>query len=230
MELRRIISIDEGLCDGCGLCVQACAEGALRIIGGKARLLDEAYCDGLGACIGYCPKGAIIIEERAAKPFLEAYPWGCGCLNDTHEGESSSILRSSPPRTGLPTKGLNLSNWPIKLMLVPTKATYYQDREILVAADCVPFAYQDLYHSLMAGRSVVIGCPKFEDARVYAEKIGEILRWNRINGVTVVHMEVPCCHGLRWAIDRAVEASGKNLPIKRLVVTVHGELKEAKEI
>ncbi len=223
MALRKIVRIDEGLCDGCGQCIKACPEGALRIIEGKARMVDEARCDGLGACIGYCPKGAIIMEERTARPFLRILSQSGRVVTPQvlFNGSREPILQSSEP-----SQGSSLPNWPIQLRLMPIRAPFYDDKELLLAADCVPVAYRGMHTSLMTGRTVVIGCPKFDDPRGYAEKIGEILKWNKISGITLVHMEVPCCRGLSWAIDRAVEASGKNLPIKRLTVTINGELRE----
>jgi len=229
MVLRKIVRIDEDLCDGCGQCIPGCAEGALQIIDGKARLISDAYCDGLGACLGHCPQGAITIEERETDPFdeeavkahlSEQQALECGCPSAAVQIVEAP---ASPPG---PSGKSALRQWPVKLRLTPVTAPFFDHAHLLVAADCVPFAYPGL-HSLLAGRSVVIGCPKFDDARGYAEKLGEILRRNDVESVTVVNMEVPCCHGLRWVVDRAVEASGRRIPVRRHVVTVKGTLQEA---
>jgi len=234
MVLRKIVKIDEELCDGCGQCIPNCAEGALQIIDGKARLVSEVYCDGLGACLGHCPRGAITIEEREADPFNEAAVHA-HLTSQAHPTEEPALECGCPSTTvqtlegGTPTPRTAesaLRHWPVQLRLVPIKAPFFDDADLLVAADCVPFAYPDLHGTLLAGRSVVIGCPKFDDARGYAEKLGEILKQNDVRRVTVVHMEVPCCSGLDWIIGRAMEASGKQIPVRRHVVTVRGELQE----
>ena len=229
MVLRKIVRIDEELCDGCGQCIPNCAEGALQIVDGKARLISDSYCDGLGACLGHCPRGAITIEEREADTFDEeavyAYLAGEQALDCSCPSTVVQTLKGSTPTSSVYQKSA-LGHWPVQLRLVPVKAPFFDDAHLLVAADCVPFAYPDLHDTLLAGRSLVVGCPKFEDARAYADKLGEILRRNDVRSITVVNMEVPCCHGLGWIVDRAMEASGKRIPVRRHVITVKGELLE----
>lgn len=219
MVLRMIVKIDEDLCNGCGLCIPECQEGALRIVDGKARLVAEAYCDGLGACLRGCPRGAIVMEEREAKPFNEET---MHVKTDHHPSENRDLTKDAEVATGL-------SHWPVQLKLVPIKAPFFEDAELLVTADCVPFSYPNLHERFLRGRSVVFGCPKFDDAEAYGVKLGEILKSNKIKSLTVVHMEVPCCHGLRWVVDRARERSRMNMPVKHVVVTVKGRLEGAEE-
>lgn len=219
MVLRMIVKIDEGLCNGCGLCIPECPEGALRIVDGKARLIAEAYCDGLGACLRGCPRGAIVMEEREAEPFNEET---MRVKTDPHPSENRDLTKDAEVATGL-------SHWPVQLRLVPIKAPFFEDADLLVTADCVPFSYPNLHERFLRGRSVIFGCPKFDDAEAYGVKLGEILKSNKIKSLTVVHMEVPCCHGLRWVVDRALEKSRMNMPVKHVVVTVKGRLEGAEE-
>ncbi len=234
MVVRKIVRIDEELCNGCGQCIPNCAEGALQIVDGKARLVSDVYCDGLGACLGHCPQGAISILEREADPFdeeavharlkmleergSEKETLACGC--------PSSLVQDLKATAPAPSFGGSaLRQWPVQLNLVPLEAPFFEDADLLVMADCVPVAYPNLHASLLPGRTIVIGCPKFDDALGYAEKLGEILRRNGVRSVTIAHMEVPCCSGLNWVVERAVEASGKQIPVRRHVVTVRGEMR-----
>ncbi|MGQ9680804.1 MAG: ATP-binding protein [Candidatus Bathyarchaeia archaeon] len=214
-----IVKIDEDLCNGCGLCIPECPEGALRIVDGKARLIAEAYCDGLGACLRGCPRGAIVMEEREAEPFNEET---MRVKTDPHPSENRDLTKDAEVATGL-------NHWPVQLRLVPIKAPFFEDADLLVTADCVPFSYPNLHERFLRGRSVIFGCPKFDDAEAYGVKLGEILKSNKIKSLTVVHMEVPCCHGLRWVVDRALEKSRMNMPVKHVVVTVKGRLEGAEE-
>lgn len=207
MVLRKIVHIDEALCNGCGACIPKCAEGALQIVNGKAKIMSETYCDGLGACIGQCPQGAITVIEREAEEFDEK-------AVEKHLAAAKSSETPVKPQ------------WPVKINLVPRQAPFFDKASLLVVADCAPVAYSGLQKDLLPGKRILIGCPKFEDARGYAEKLQDILKLNDIAGVTVVHMEVPCCSGLKWAVDKAVQASGKNVPVKRYVMTIGGELNE----
>ena len=232
--LREIVNIDEEKCTGCGQCVIACAEGAIQIIDGKARLVSEIYCDGLGACLGECPEEAITIEERAAEDFDEeatqAYlqqleeekslPRGC-------PGSMAREIRRQPavaehvPSGTIPSE---LTNWPVQLKLVAPTAPYFQNSDLLLVADCVPFALADFHTRFLRGRPLVIGCPKLDDAGYYIEKLTELLRQSSVNSLTVVHMEVPCCSGLSFIASRAVQASGKDIPVSDVTISIQGEV------
>ena len=211
---RKIVNINENLCNGCGACIPKCVEGALQIVNGKAKIIKEVYCDGLGACLGQCPQGAITITEREAEPFNEV---------ETHEHLKSknSVSTINIQANLTPQK----PQWPVKLDLVPLKAPFFENANLLFAADCAPIALKN-FHDLMIGKRIVIGCPKFNDARAYAEKLTEIFKQNNIASVTVVHMEVPCCTGLKWAVNKALETSGKQIPAKEFEVKIGGEIVE----
>ncbi|MCL5876305.1 MAG: 4Fe-4S binding protein [Candidatus Bathyarchaeota archaeon] len=212
---RKIVHIDENLCNGCGACIPKCAEGALQIINGKAKLVKDTYCDGLGACLGQCPQGAITVTEREADAFSEA---------EVHDYLKSKGIEKSV--TIQPAHAeVQKPQWPVKLDLVPPKAPFFENANILLAADCAPVALKS-FHDLMAGKRVIIGCPKFNDARAYAAKLTEILKQNNIAGITVVHMEVPCCTGLKWAVNKALEGSGKQVPVKEYEVKIGGDIVE----
>jgi ferredoxin len=206
---RKIVHIDESLCNGCGSCIPKCAEGALKIVNGKATIVKDIYCDGLGACLGNCPQGSITITEREADLFDEE-----AARVHMRENEEKSSNRTTAVQ------------WPIKMNLVPFKAPFYEKADLLIAADCAPVACQDFKSSLLPGKRIIIGCPKFEDARAYAQKLGEILKQNNVSSLTIAHMEVPCCSGLKWAADKAVEISGKQIPIRRYEITIRGEINE----
>jgi ferredoxin len=213
---RKIVNIDENLCNGCGQCIPKCVEGALQIVNGKAKIIKDTYCDGLGACLGQCPQGAITITEREAPAFSE---------QEVHEyiktKQTTAVTQTHTTTTATPQK----PQWPVKLDLVPPKAPFFENADILLAADCAPVALKN-FHDLMAGKRVIIGCPKFNDARAYAAKLTEILKQNNIASVTVVHMEVPCCTGLKWAVNKAIEGSGKKVPTREIEVNVGGETVE----
>ena len=216
MIKRKIVNINENLCNGCGSCIPKCAEGALQIVNGKARIIKETYCDGLGACLGECPQGAITITEREADAFDE---------KEVHEhlknrATSNPILKAKTDAA--PKK----PQWPVKINLVPAKAAFWENADVLVAADCAPVALKNFNETLLPGKRVVIGCPKFDDARAYAQKLGDILKQNNVARITVAHMEVPCCTGLKWAVDKALEASGKKIPVKEYEIKIGGEIVE----
>jgi NAD-dependent dihydropyrimidine dehydrogenase PreA subunit len=208
MVIRKIVHIDEELCNGCGQCIPKCAEGALQIVNGKAKIVSETYCDGLGACLGQCPQGAITVIEREAAEFDEK-------AVEKHLAEDTARPSQTPVKP----------QWPVKINLIPRQAPFFNQANLLIAADCAPVAYPDLQKNL-PGKRILIGCPKFEDARGYAEKLREILKLNDVASVTVVHMEVPCCSGLKWAVDKALQESGKQVPVKRYIMTIGGELNE----
>lgn len=234
MSKRKIIKIDEEKCNGCGQCIPNCKEGALKIVGGKARLVSEVFCDGLGACLGHCPQGAITIEEREAADFDEkkveehlkkekkAEKLPCGC-----PGTNVVDLRSAktlPARREAGDAPLSqLRQWPVQIRLVPPHAPYLSGADLLVAADCVPFAYADFHDDLLRGRVLLVGCPKLDDLSAYGEKIGAIARENDIRSITYARMEVPCCAGLSGVIKEAIESSGKKIPYKEVVISISGE-------
>lgn len=211
MVKRKIVSINSSRCNGCSACIPRCAEGALEIVNGKATIVKDTYCDGLGACLGHCPQGAITITEREAPEFneKEVHEY-LATKNDTQNKETS-----------LPSK----PQWPIKLELVPIKASFFENADLLFAADCAPVALKT-FQNMMHKKRVIIGCPKFNDARAYAQKLTEILKENNIASITVLHMEVPCCTGLKWAVNKAIEGSKKQIPIKEYEVKIGGEIIE----
>jgi len=212
---RKIVNIDESKCNGCGQCIPKCVEGALQIVDGKARLVKETYCDGLGACLGECPQGAITVTEREADAFSQ---------EEVHEylkSQGKTLPVHTPTAANTPQK----PQWPVKLDLVPIKAPFFEGANLLVTADCAPVVISN-FPEWMTNNRVVIGCPKFNDARAYAAKLTEILRLNNIAAITVLHMEVPCCTGLKWAVNKALEGAGKQVPVKEYEVKVGGEIVE----
>lgn len=213
---RKIVNINEALCNGCGACIPKCAEGALQIVNGKAKIIKETYCDGLGACLGQCPQGAITITEREADAF-----------NETEVHEHLKNRPQPTPQISIQTnQAPQKPQWPIKLNLVPVKAPFFENADLLLTADCAPVALKNFQTTLLPGKRVIIGCPKFDDARAYAQKLTEIFKENNIASVTVVHMEVPCCMGLKWAVNKALEGSGKKIPTKEYEVKIGGEVVE----
>ena len=235
MAVRNIVKIDEEKCNGCGQCVTACAEGALKIIDGKARLVSDVYCDGLGACLGHCPQDAITVEQREANPFDEeatkAYlaeqaqpPMVCPGLaahmfDDVKKDEEPAESEGSP----LPARS-QLGHWPVQLKLVARTAPYFADADLLLVADCVPIAVADFHHRFLKGRAVAMGCPKLDDVQFYVEKLSDILRANTIRSLTVVHMEVPCCSGLTRVAKGAIAASGKDMSFADVTVGIRGDV------
>ncbi|MDP2744084.1 MAG: 4Fe-4S binding protein [Dehalococcoidia bacterium] len=242
--LRKIITIDEEKCNGCGDCVPSCSEGAIQVIDGKARLVSEKYCDGLGACLNHCPMDALAVEEHwgeefseeavkqhlkqteeAAHPNAEAEaeaPLPCGCPSSSvRQFETDHGLEA--PEAASPLARSMLTHWPIQLFLVPPFAPFLRNADLVLAADCAPFAYAGFHQDFLKSKVVVIACPK-QDGYDYAQKLTQILKLSDIKSLTVLHMEVPCCFGLvHWA-EQAVKASGKNIPLKRLTIGVRGEL------
>jgi len=242
---RQIIRIDEEKCNGCGLCVTSCAEGALQIVNGKARLVSDRLCDGLGACLGDCPEGALIIEERTADSFdkeavhhhltqlesgkKEKLPdYGCGCPG----AQARTLAAKKEPSAG--TSGgatpSELGQWPVQLKLVNPAAPYFQRADLLVAADCVPFAHADFHQNLLRGRAVAVGCPKLDDALFYEDKLAEIIRLNDLNTITVAYMEVPCCGGLVSIVREALKRSGCPVPVNVVRIALDGTVMEEKKL
>ena len=239
MATRKIVRIDEERCNGCGLCIPNCAEGAIQLIDGKAKLLSEKFCDGLGACLGHCPQDAITVIEREAEDFdekaVEAHLHTKEEVNPEPiplfaECPSSRAMHFEVPETGeekgtdIPSASM-LSQWPVQLKLVPVNAPYFQNADLLVAADCVPFAYPDFHRDFLKGRVVVVGCPKLDDIQYYKDKLTQIIKTNSIKSVTIPYMEVPCCFGLVKATEDAMAASGKKIPLKKAKIGVRGDIK-----
>jgi len=235
--VRKIIRIDEEKCNGCGVCVPACAEGALQIIDGKAKLISETYCDGLGVCLGECPKGAITIEERAAeefdegavklhleeeKPAREGLP--CGCPSTTVTRFEKQDTARTTPSADAPQQSM-LGHWPVQLTLVPPTASFLQEADLVLAADCVPFAYAGFHQDFLKDHSLLVACPKLDDFQAHLEKLTHILSHSSVKSLTVVHMEVPCCSGLVYMARQAMQLSGKDIPFKEVTVSIKGDLK-----
>jgi Pyruvate/2-oxoacid:ferredoxin oxidoreductase delta subunit len=258
--IRKIIEIDESKCNGCGLCVPNCAEGAIQIIDGKAKLVKDSYCDGLGACLGHCPQDALKIIEREADDFNEEEAMefarkmneqkrqkeqrennhvcnsgnmgnmGGGCPGSRarvlkgDESTSAGALLADNGDIRVSIKS-QLRQWPVQLNLVPVNAPYFENADLLVTADCVPFAYADYHLGLLKGKVVVVGCPKLDDNRYYAEKLADIIKNNNIKSITVAYMEVPCCTGIVRAVDSALADSGKDIPVSKVRIGINGEAK-----
>lgn len=282
---RKIISINEDLCTGCGQCVPDCPEGALQVIDGKARLVSDHFCDGLGACLGTCPEGAISVIEREAvaydeyavmetivrqgEPVIRAHlehlaghgqselykqavnyleghglvvpPHNAGACSPAHSHDKSnhfagcpglasrSIIRghhAGPPQPAGTTSS-ELRQWPVQLKLLNPAAPYFENADLLFSADCVPFAYAGFHQEILKGKILIIFCPKLDtDIDGYISKITGILSGHEIKSITVVHMDVPCCSGVRYVVDRAREQAGKNVPVQDYTITISGEMEK----
>ena len=236
---RKIIQIDEDLCNGCGECVTSCAEGAIQLVNGKARLISDQYCDGLGACLGECPQDALKIVEREAPEFdekaVEEHLHSSSRQKKTpapvHTGCPSAAVRNfdrgrdvAEPSAGAETAASALTNWPVQIRLVPPTAPFLKNADLLVAADCVPVAYPSFHRDFLQGRVVLLGCPKFDDAEAYIQKFSQIFKTANIKSVTVVVMEVPCCQGLPAMVKEGMDKAGKQVPIEKVVVSAEGEI------
>ena len=244
-KFRKVVKIDEQKCNGCGDCAPSCAEGAIKIINGKARLVADNLCDGLGACLGHCPMGAITVEERLADDFDEKavhaqteakfhpapappamMPQHAGC-------PGSRIQMLQPVNVPMATPGSNdafassmLRQWPVQLTLLPPQGPIWQNADVLLAADCVPFAYPQFHQTMLAGKTLAIACPKLDDVEPYIDKLSHIFANNSIRSLTVARMEVPCCGGLTRLVRAALERSGRqDLEIQEIVVGISGQLK-----
>ncbi|WP_278549255.1 4Fe-4S binding protein [Cloacibacillus evryensis] len=233
--LRRIIEIDETKCNGCGACADACHEGAIAMVGGKAKLMRDDYCDGLGDCLPACPTGAITFVEREAAAYdKEAASANiaakrtaggnlpCGCPG-THSRGITRMERETEAEACRPQAASRLSQWPVQIKLVPVNAPYFDGAKLLVAADCTAFARADFHERFIKNHVTLVGCPKL-DAGDYSEKLTEILKNNDIKSVTVVRMEVPCCGGIEAAVKKALQASGKFIPWQVATISVEGEI------
>lgn len=253
-NLRKIIQIDAEKCNGCGLCVPSCAEGAIQIVGGKAQLVAEKYCDGLGACLGECPEGALQVVDAEAEAFdesavkehvarLAADPrieqisarettahsdksLPCGC--------PSTVMRTFAPRTACEKANVPiaqagsgvsaLAHWPVQIHLVPPTAPFLRGADLLVAADCTPVAYPRFHDELLMGKTVLLGCPKFDDAEEYVKKFAAIFATAEIKSVVIAVMEVPCCQGLPVIVRKGMAQAGKNIPLSVVTISVRGEI------
>ena len=229
--IRKIIKIDEEKCNGCGACASACHEGAIDMVDGKAKLTRENYCDGLGDCLPACPTGAISFEEREAPAYDEAAvlaskqekaPLPCGCPGT----QSKSIQRETNADACATSNGAvtsQLTQWPVQIKLMPIQSPYYDNANLLVAADCTAYAYGNFHNEFIRNHITLIGCPKLDDGD-YTEKLTEIIKNNNIKSVTVVRMEVPCCGGIEHAVRSALQAIGKFLPWQVVTVSTDGRI------
>ncbi len=251
-NVRKIIKIDEELCDGCGQCVPDCAEGSLKIIDGKARLVADKLCDGLGACLGSCPTGALKIVERQADEFdedaVEAYlaeekkkaeknpvkTMDCGCASSHIQSfkpvtESpvspcqSANMPSSIPAAKASAGGSKLTHWPVQIRLIPPHAPFLKNAEVLVVADCTAVAVRNFQEKYLAGKTVMMGCPKFDDADSYVQKFAEIISTCNLKSLSVLIMEVPCCSAMNVIIKKAMETAGKTIPVEQITISIRGE-------
>ncbi len=237
MAIRNIVKIDDNKCNGCGLCVKACAEGAIQMIDGKAKLVSEVYCDGLGACLGHCPQDAITVEQREAAEFDE---------KATHEYLEKMKPQAKPAENGFVCPGMRmqtfekksaaptsettasaesqLGQWPVQLKLVSPMAPYFAESNLLLAADCVPFAMGNFHQSLLKDHSIAILCPKLDDCGPYVDKLAQIIQHNRLSSLTVVHMEVPCCGGIVRIAEAAIQQAGAAMEYEDITISLHGEI------
>jgi ferredoxin len=239
---RKIIEIDEELCDGCGQCILDCAEGALQIVDGKARLVGDIYCDGLGACLSGCPTGALRIIERDAEPFDEdaveellankgkahereetQKPLACGCPGSA---EMSLQPNGPGPATMPEATASRLGHWPVKLQLLNPESPFIKDADLVLLADCAACAVPDLHQRFLSGNAVAMACPKLDDAEAHAAKLAQVLEGARPRSIKVVHMEVPCCKGLEWIVAQALERTGLNIPMESVTIGRDGKVRE----
>jgi ferredoxin len=259
---RKIIEIDEELCDGCGQCMPACPEQAIQLVdtpdGKKARLVKELFCDGLGACLGSCPKDAIRIEERESEPYDEESTFArikevAPDMLDTHlkhlkeHGQELPKQHSHDMPKGFsgcpgarmiqiekkkkaPSEKLTIESelrqWPIQMRLVPAQAPYFLNADLVIVADCVPFAYANFHQDFLKDKAIAIGCPKLDNLEMYIEKLTEIIAHSSPKSLTVIHMEVPCCFGLIHAAKEAMKKAGKEIPLKVINIGINGEIKK----
>jgi NAD-dependent dihydropyrimidine dehydrogenase PreA subunit len=240
---RKIIQIDDERCDGCGNCVISCAEGALKVIDGKAKVISDNLCDGLGACIGECPQDALHIIEREAEEFDEdavekhlefqtataeqkgTMPCGCPSTQIQSFAPASGCQEANIPKT-LERSESALSHWPVQIRLIPPTAPFLKGADLLVVADCVPVAFPTLHQDYLAGKAVMVGCPKFDDAKEYVDKFAEIFKTAGVRSVTTLVMEVPCCSGLPGIVKKGMEKAGIQVPFKQVTISTRGEVLE----
>ena len=237
--VRKIIKINKEKCNGCGLCVSACHEGAIGMVAGKAELLRDDYCDGLGNCLPVCPTEAITFEEREAEEFDEAAvksnmenkalpPLACGCPGTNMKAIKRENTSETPVRegaAGIAPVETHLNQWPVQIKLVPTNAPYFENANLLIAADCSAFAYGNFHAEYMRNRVTIIGCPKLDEGD-YSEKLTDILKGNNVKSVTIVRMEVPCCAGIENAAKMALQNCGKMIPWQVVTISTDGRIIE----
>jgi ferredoxin len=247
--IRKIIEIDENLCDGCGNCVPSCAEGALEIIDGKARVVADIYCDGLGACLGECPQGALSIVERQAPEFdeeaVEEYltekkkqqtgkkkimPMVAGGCPSSRLQTFEPAAADSAGQSAGDEVDSALSHWPVQIMLVPPNAPFLKGADLLVLADCVPVAFPTLHRDFLKGKAVMMGCPKFDDAEQYVDKFARICKLSGIKSITAVVMEVPCCSALPMIVKKGMALSGADIPMEEVVISTRGKVLERRKV
>lgn len=229
--IRQMIKIDEEACNGCGLCVTACQEGAIGLVNGKATLLREDYCDGLGNCLPVCPTGAITFEEReapafnheAVEQFMAEQPPAFSCpgsrmkvMKENQRPEAASAVVGQKPVS-------QLAQWPVQIKLAAPNAAFFKNCDLLIAADCAAYAYADFHNTFIKNRVTLIGCPKLDEGD-YADKLAQILANHEIRSITVARMEVPCCGGLDHAVKRAIAATGKIIPLAVVTISTEGEI------
>lgn len=260
---RKIIQIDEELCNGCEQCIPSCPEQAIQMVdtpdGPKARLVKEIYCDGLGACLGNCPTGALTIEEREAEVYDDAATIDrikevAPEMLETHrqhmEEHAAEMNAQQPASQGfvcpsarmlhwddkknaaaqtekqpVAAQQSELKQWPVQLHLIPPQAPYFQDADLYVVADCVPFAYANFHQDFLEGqgKAIAVGCPKLDDVHVYVDKIAQIIAVGQPRSITIVNMEVPCCFGLNRVVQSAIEQAGKDVPVKTVTISIKGD-------
>jgi Pyruvate/2-oxoacid:ferredoxin oxidoreductase delta subunit len=247
-KVRKIIEIDNELCNGCGNCMVSCAEGALQIVAGKVTLVGEKYCDGLGACLGECPTGALRIIERQAEQFDEAavehrlaeldptvnqmpdtLPCGCPSTHLQTFAPKTPIQKSIQPLSCLRTESA-LGHWPVQIRLVPVEASFLNNADLLVIADCTAVAYPEFHRDFLTGKAVLMGCPKFDDVQHYIEKFTDIFRKTTIRSVTALVMEVPCCQGLPVIVKKAMDDAGKAIPMEYVMIGLQGDILKREQL
>jgi len=253
--VRKIIEIDEELCDGCGNCVPSCAEGALQIVEGKARVIADLYCDGLGACLGECPMGALKIVERQAdefdeeavekllaiqkqeEPVQEAPAFSGGCPSARLQAFGSPEPAAAPgPQADLSGSDAadltqsSLSHWPVQIMLVPPTAPFLKGADLLVLADCVPVAFPTVHRDFIKGKAVMMGCPKLDNAQFYIEKFAQICKESGVKSITTVIMEVPCCGGLPMIVKKGMEMAGVDIQMEEVVISTRGKILQRTQV
>lgn len=241
-DSRKIIEIDDELCNGCGECIIACAEGALKVVDGKAKLIADIYCDGLGACLGECPQGALKIIERPADAFDEeaveellakqekhalaeeklTMPLACGCPGSAEMSLQPSASADAPRGT----IQSRLGHWPVKLQLLNPQAPFLKGADLVLLADCAACALPDLHQRFLGGTAVAMACPKLDDADAHVAKLAQVLEGARPRSIKVVIMEVPCCKGLDWIASQALERAGLSIPVETVVIGRDGKLRE----